>query len=70
MEQVLFSARGLEASWVNSGSFLIADGGSRGRGETKSDEGSRTPAMRENGIGARTRARASSSRVRAVGEQK
>ena len=69
MEQVLFSARGLEASWVNSGSFLIADGGSRGRGENKSDEGM-APAERENGIGARTRARASSSRVRAVGEQK
>ena len=63
MEQVLFSARGLEASWVNSGSFLIADGGSRGRGENKSDEGM-APAERENGIGARTRARASSSRAR------
>lgn len=38
MEQVLFSARGLEASWVNSGSFLIADGGSRGRAGEKSDD--------------------------------
>lgn len=48
---------------VLSSSQTAGRGGEQARRAT-------TPAVRENGIGARTRARASSSRVRAVGEQK